>query len=80
MTIASAQSDHSPIIIKILPRITIAKGKNYWKFNATLLKDSNYCNKLIQEINNAKVEHENLDLQSKWEIIKYKIRFFSIRY
>ena len=78
--LASISSDHSPVLINVCPSIPFKKGTNYWKFNSLLLQDTTFCNSLAQEIENIKNEHINLNPQSKWEIIKYKIRAFTIQY
>ena len=38
------------------------------------------CAKLIEEIEKAKSEFRHLEPQMKWEIIKYKIRCFCIKF
>ena len=60
------------------------RGPNYWKLNASLLKDKNYkviIKDLIHKYN-TKLEHEKLDvdLQTLWEQLKQEIRTISISY
>lgn len=54
--------------------------KGYWKFNAKLLQNSEYC----EQIRELVKENENNDLfnnnMSRWEFIKFKIRQLSMQF
>ena len=76
----SQSSDHSPVFLNFSSNISFSQGRDYWKFNARLLQISDFCLKLIDEIENIKTECINSDPQTRWEMIKYKIRCFSIDY
>ena len=77
--IPAIRSDHSAITLK-LEDMSKEKGPSLWKFNSALLTDESYTNqmkdKLIKWIN----EYDFMDKRTKWEIIKYEIRKFSIAY
>lgn len=56
------------------------RNKGYWKFNARLLQNEEYCAK-IREL--LKENDHNSSFEShvgKWEFIKFKIRHFSIQF
>ena len=42
------RTDHSGILLDIILDYNIERGKGYWKFNNTLLKDNNYI-KMVKE-------------------------------
>ena len=69
--LTSLSSDHSPVLIAldVVPETT--KGSTYWKFNSLLLKNPDFCTKMIEEIERLKIEYVDLDPQTKWEIMKY---------
>ena len=77
----SILSDHSPILLtlKYLPDPKIGAGT--WKLNTSLLKLENYVVLIKQKLTEwldiyKDMTNENL----KWEIIKYEIRQFSIKF
>ena len=78
--LASLSSDHSPILLTFESPNPTTPGSNYWKFNSLLLHDIDFCRELEVVIENAKNEFVDLDPQTKWEIIKYKIRCFCIKF
>ncbi len=73
-------SDHS--ILKInLGNEFHNRGKGFWKFNTTLLHDTKYVEKVKTIIKDS--EHDYLTMQDRglaWEMIKFKIRTFSVLY
>ena len=78
---AALSTDHSPVTISISKSENRIHGHGFWKFNSSLLSDQNYVTKtknLIQTF------HSNQNLipnaQLKWELLKYKIRKFTINY
>ena len=44
------QSDHSAIILKIVPTSECARGRAYWKFNSSLTQDKHFTESLKTEI------------------------------
>ena len=53
-------------------------GPGYWKFNNSLLQNKDFCNELKTIIEHILLQNDALDHQVKWELVKYKIRDFSI--
>jgi len=45
-TIPSLKSDHSAIILKIISIENQKCGPSFWRFNSSLIEDSNYCDLL----------------------------------
>jgi hypothetical protein len=73
-------SDHSILKITIGNNI-INRGRGFWKFNSTLLHDSDYVKKIKEIINECKTEYSNFeDKGLTWEMVKLKIRSFSVPY
>ena len=73
-------SDHSIISVEIGKNVD-TRGKGFWKLNSSLLHDPYY----VFEVKNIikKSEHElnhNTDKGLIWEIVKLRIRSFSIPY
>ena len=74
-------SDHSPICIQINTNDGVfKKGQNYWKFNSSLLNDNVYTAGMKKLIEEKGVEYAEMDKQIKWELIKFKIRKFTMEY
>ena len=48
--------------------------------NTSLLQSSDFCNKLISEIEKFKADFAESKHQLKWEIVKYHIRKFTISF
>ena len=78
--LASLASDHSPVLISFKVGEECKSGSGYWKFNSLLLKNEVFCSELINQIEITKSENEHLEPQSKWELIKYTVRKFSINF
>ena len=78
---AALSTDHSPVTISISRSKNRILGHGFWKFNSYLLSDQNYVTKtknLIQTF----YSNQNFipNAQLKWELLKYKIREFTINY
>ena len=56
------------------------KEKNYWKFNKVLLKDIVYVTGIRKLVADKKVEYGDMNNQIKWELIKFEIRKFTLKY
>ena len=79
--LSSLLSDHSPICITInTDEGDFKKGKNYWKFNSSLLKDTVFVTGLRKRIEEKKLEFVGLGNQILWELIKFEIRKFTMEY
>ena len=76
----SVCSDHSPVIVTFKPVSETSKNTAYWKFNGSLLKDKDFCKNLAIEIENLKISLANFQPQEKWELLKFKIRAFCIKF
>ena len=77
----SLLSDHLPISITInTDDGFFKKGKNYWKFNKMLLKDIVYVTGIRKLVADKKVEYGDMNNQIKWELIKFEIRKFTLKY
>ena len=77
----SLSSDHSPV--KLSLKVTtnnFKRGRNYWKFNNSLLGNELFCNGLKREIETQKNSIANIDPQMKWELLKFEIRRFSRKF
>ena len=71
--------DHNAISMKV--KVTTKKrGKGYWKFNNSMLKDDVYKQMIKNIIKKVNIEYNNFNKQLKWEMCKIKIREFSMKY
>ena len=56
-------------------------GPSFWKFNSTLVNDSNYRDLLDENIKNWLEEFkEVVDKRVLWDLLKYEIRQLTINY
>ena len=78
--LTSVSSDHSPVLITFNSSPENTKGSAYWKFNSLLLKNPIFLEQLCNEIEDMKITLENFPPQEKWELMKYKIRAFCIKF
>ena len=76
----SIQSDHSSIVLKLENIERNPRGPSLWKFNASLLNDSNYKTLMKEKLKQWTCEYNFEDKRVKWEILKYEIRKFTISY
>ena len=78
--IPAIRTDHSAITLT-LENFSSPKGKGYWKFNNSFLKDDEFVQAVRDKYVDWEEEAEILsDKRKIWEYIKYKIRAFSIKY
>ena len=57
------------------------RGPSFWKFNSTLVNDSDYRFLLDENIKKWLEEFkEVVDKRVLWDLLKYKIRQFTIKY
>ena len=76
------QSDHSPIRIQCRSLDEERRGPSHWKFNNSLLLDSEYIDLADSEISNLldPMTLQTSDPMVKWEFIKYNIRKLTVKY
>jgi len=79
--VPSIKSDHSSIILKINSLSEHQRGPSYWKFNTSLLEDTDYIT-LIKEKYEIWLEEfkEIRDKRVLWDLIKYRIRQITMNY
>ena len=75
----SLNSDHSVVNLDINISNEI-RGPGFWKFNNSLLKDSQYLKFISDLINNVKCTYIYKDAPFTWEFMKYSIRKSTIAY
>ena len=73
------KSDHKCISVNLNFNKS-ARGPGRWKLNTRILSDKAYKTKIRTLLQNTKEAHKNLSRQLLWEIIKIKIKEFSISY
>ena len=77
----SIKSDHSLITLLINGVDDSERGPSFWKFNPTLVNDSDYRFLLDENIKNWLEEFkEVVDKRVLWDLLKYKIRQLTIKY
>ena len=79
--LASYCSDHSCVCLSLSTMPNNSRGNGFWKYNASLNDDEMYVgsmNRLLQEwyIQYDEIQDKNL----KWDIIKYEIQKFTVKY
>ena len=79
-TITSVHSDHSPVVLEIDLVRPFSPGPSFWKFNASLVRETNFCQQISSIIDEIKTGHQDLSHQAKWEFLKYKIRNFCMAF
>ena len=79
--IPSVWSDHSAIAIGVKHMPQNSKGPGYWKFNSLMADDQIFVADLNRKIKKWEFEYKNIvDKRTVWELIKFEIRNFSIKY
>ena len=75
-------SDHSAIMLNIQSADQRKKsGPGFWKFNASLLEDKEYVQKMCLNIPALIEKYKDVtDLGLKWDVIKMEIRGFTVQY
>ena len=78
---AAIITDHSAITISFNSFDEQAGCSSYWKFNSSLVNDDYYVSMLNQKIPEWQEEfNEVLDKRVLWDLIKYRVRQFTIKY
>ena len=73
--------DHSPVFCSFVNHDTFARGSGVWKFNNSLLLNTEFVKKLkthIEIVKSNLQENSSFSDHSKWEFLKYEIHTFSI--
>ena len=72
--------DHKLVLSQLKCKAPI-RGPNYWKFNSQYLQDESYCQNIIKLISDCCENVSSLmTYQHIWEVLKIKIREFTIAY
>ena len=76
--VPSIRTDHSAVTIKLgnLPETKV--GPSLWKFNASLLQDTDYTKNMKANLVEWSKVYNNMDSRVRWELIKYEIRKYTI--
>ena len=73
-------SDHFALLLKCKSSSN-QKGPGYWKLNAQLLENSDYCNGIKQTIKESKDTYgDTLSHQVFWEILKINIKEYTVNF
>ena len=79
--ISSINSDHLAIILHFSSISKQKYGPSFWKFNASLTDDMNYVALLTESVSEWLAEFSAVtDKRVLWDLIKHRIRQFSIKY
>lgn len=79
--IPSINSDHSAIVLHVNSIEEQRHGPTYWKFNASLLDDSDFVRLITESVPVWREEFiEVNDKRLLWDLIKYRIRQLTIKY
>lgn len=75
-------SDHSAIMLTLQSNDQRKRpGPGFWKFNARLLEDKEYVEKMRENIPLLREKYSGVtDLGLKWDVIKMEIRSYTIQY
>ena len=81
--VPSLPTDQSAVFVTLMDGNEFERGPGLWKLNSSLLCDQIFTSSLkihIEEIKNEFNSDCDIDDQIKWELIKYKIRNFSLKF
>lgn len=77
----SVKSDHSVILLNINSALHANRGPGFWKFNASLLEDICFVNRVHENLKTLKEKYTDLkDKHLKWDCIKCELRGITIKY
>ena len=69
------------VLFSLLKGKTAIRGKGFRKFNSSLTKNQNYITEIKKLICNVSNKNQPLfNRQLKWELLKYEVRKFTIKY
>lgn len=79
--ISSINSDHSAITLHFSSIGKQKNGPSFWKFNASLVDDTNFVALLTESVPKWLIEFNAVtDKRVLWDLIKYRIRQMTIKY
>jgi exonuclease III len=74
-------TDHSIVNLEIAGESQNLRGRGFWKFNTSLLSDSDFVNMINTTIENSIEDNQNCENKGlKWDFIKMKVRAATISY
>ena len=76
-------TDHSLLFCSFLNLTNTSRGRGLWKFNNSLISNTNFVDEMKTLIQKVIFGFENdpyLTDQVKWELLKYEIRKFAINF
>ena len=76
-------TNHSPLFCSFLNLTNISRGCGFWKFNNSLISNTNSVDEMETLIQKVIFGFENdtyVTDQVKWELLKYEIRKFAINF
>ena len=79
----AVSTDHLPVFCSLLNTTEFPKDPGIWKLNNSLIFDRNFVQEMkcfIHDTMKTLLTKDVFEEQSQWEILKYEIRIFSIRY
>ena len=80
LALPGIKSDHSIILLHICSN-SDQRGRGFWKFNSTLLKDIDYVKSISDMISTLKVKtSEMTNKHLRWDYIKTELRGFTLQY
>ena len=79
-TLPSILSDHSPVLLSLDEDKDTNRGRGIWKFNNTLLFSDSFQDGVNLTIQNTIANNQDSNPHLLWELIKYEIRKFSIKF
>ncbi len=75
------RTDHSAISMRVqLTNDKEKRGPGLWTFNSNILSNPEYVVNIAKIIEQIKLENNTMNAHLKWELIKYKIREWSITF
>ncbi|KAL9966672.1 hypothetical protein ACROYT_G024784 [Oculina patagonica] len=79
--IPAIKSDHSAVTLLLNSLDKQPHGPSYWRFNSSLLEDSSYVERITLKYSEWLEEFkEVVDKRVLWDLVKYRIRAFTIKY
>ena len=74
-------TNHSPVLFSLSKEKITVRGTGLWKFDSSLINDQNYKTEIEKLIRNISNENKFLlNRQLKWELLKYEVGKFTIKY
>ena len=73
-------SDHSPVLLTLDKNKENNRGRGLWKFNNSLLQKEEFKQGIKNTISSTLNENSSSNPHLQWEILKYEVRKYSIKY